>query len=144
MTTRHSQLAARIFDRVPFLPVSLVRFLAVGVANTLVGLSVIWIAREVLGAGTAMANAIGYCVGVMVSFVFNKRWSFSFRGDRWGALLRFLLVFAVAYAANLSAVLAAGSLSGSDSFWCQLCGVIPYTALFYLGCRWYAFREVTP
>lgn len=125
--------------RVFLVPSSLVRFLVVGVANTLVGLSVIWIAKEIMGASDAIANVSGYAVGVTVSFVLNKRWSFAFRGDGARALLRFALVFLVAYIANLVTVFAAIALSGGDSFWCQLCGVLPYTTVFYLGCRWFAF-----
>jgi putative flippase GtrA len=121
------------------LPISLLRFLIVGMANTLVGLSVIWIAKEMVGVGDALANISGYVVGVTVSFVLNKRWSFSFRGDRGASLLRFLLVFAMAYSANLVSVLGAIALTGRDSFWFQVCGVLPYTTLFYLGCRFYAF-----
>jgi len=118
---------------------SLARFLLVGIANTCVGLSVIWSAKEVLGASDAESNLAGYVVGLIVSFFLNKRWSFSFSGDAGAALLRFLLVFAAAYAANLLLVLTAIAVSGSHSFWLQLLGMPVYLGFFYLGCRWYAF-----
>jgi len=121
------------------LPLSFIRFLIVGVANTAVGLTVIWVTRNLLHAGNTLANTLGYVVGITVSFFLNRNWSFSFRGDRGRSLLRFLLVFAVAYAANLVTVLALVELTESDSFWYQVCGVAPYSMLFYLGCRWYAF-----
>ena len=123
----------------PIVRNSLVRFLLVGVANTLVGLSVIWLTREVLGANDFESNLTGYIVAVVVSFVLNKRWSFTFRGDAGAALLRFILVFIAAYLANLMLVLTAIAISGNHSFWLQLLGVPAYVSLFYLGCRRYAF-----
>ena len=123
------------------IPVSLIRFLLVGIANTAVGLSVIWIFRNLAGVGDVGSNAAGYIIGVLVSFTLNKRWSFSFRGDGLRAFGRFLLVFLVAYGANLTAVAAAIALAGHSSYWCQLAGVVPYTTLFYLGCRSFAFPQ---
>jgi putative flippase GtrA len=123
-----------------YISATLVKFLLVGVANTGVGLSVIWIVKEILGASDAVSNMTGYVVGVTVSFLLNKRWTFGFRGDGGASLLRFLLVFGISYAANLGTVLTLIKMSGHDSFWCQVCGTIPYSALFYVGCRWYAFQ----
>jgi putative flippase GtrA len=125
---------------------SLVRFLIVGLANTCVGLGVIWCAKDLAGVSDAKSNVVGYVVGVTVSFLLNKRWTFSFRGHAGASFLRFLLVFAVSYAANLGTVLGLIDVTGQDSFWCQVCGVVPYSTIFYLGCRWYAFAgacEVT-
>jgi putative flippase GtrA len=120
----------------------LLKFLLVGAANTLMGLSVIWGMKEFTRASDATANVAGYAVGVTVSFLLNKRWTFGFRGERGASLLRFLIVFAVSYTVNLVTVLSLIEVSGLDSFWCQAFGVIPYSALFYLGCRWYAFPSV--
>jgi putative flippase GtrA len=122
-----------------FIPASLVKFLIVGVANTLVGLNTIWITKELMGFGQIGANITGYIVGITVSFFLNKRWTFSFRGEGATSLLRFLLVFAVSYSANLTTVLGLTEITGRDSFWWQVCGNAPYSALFYVGCRWYAF-----
>jgi putative flippase GtrA len=116
-----------------------VRFLTVGLANTCVGLGVIWCAKEVVGVSDTAANIVGYVVAVTVSFVFNKRWTFSFRGHAGASFLRFLLVFAVSYATNLGTVLGLIDVTRQDSFWYQVCGIVPYSTCFYFGCRWYAF-----
>jgi putative flippase GtrA len=128
------------------IPASLIKFLVVGVTNTAVGLSVIWGAKWLAGAGDVTANVAGYAVGMTFSFLLNKRWTFSFRGERCASLLRFLMVFAVAYVANLATVLGLIEVTGLDPFWCQALGTIPYSSLFYLGSRLYAFpnRTATP
>lgn len=116
-----------------------VRFLFVGLANTAVGLGVIFAAKLLAGAGDAIANAAGYAVGLACSFALNKRWTFGFRGNRLASLLRFLAVFAVAYGANLAVVMSCIKLLNLHPLWSQIIGVPPYTLLFYAGSRWYAF-----
>jgi putative flippase GtrA len=116
----------------------LARFLLVGMLNTAVGLLVIFSAKA-LSADDVSANVIGYSVGLALSFVLNKRWTFGFSGDALPSLVRFLSVFAVAYLANLTMVLSSIAALGVDPYWAQALGVIPYTLIFYAGSRWYAF-----
>jgi putative flippase GtrA len=118
---------------------SVIKFFVVGVANTVTGLAVIWCARYVLGCGDALANISGYLAGILLSFCLNRRWTFSFSGNSGAALLRFLLVFALSYAANLASVLSLIALTGSHSFWFQVYGAVPYSVILFLGCRWYVF-----
>lgn len=118
-----------------------VRFLAVGCVNTVAGLSVIYAAKLFARADDVVANAAGYAVGLTVSFVLNKRWTFGFRGSTMAALPAFLAVFAVAYAANLATVLGLIEWAGVDAYWSQALGVAPYTAIFYLGSRRYVFNS---
>lgn len=117
----------------------LVRFLLVGVANTALGLSVIYFSMYVLGLGVLPANALGYGCGIVLSFVLNRNWTFSHAGSQWPALIRFLAVTAVAYGANVLAVLLARRL-GLNGYLAQLCGTPVYTAVGYLGSRYFAFR----
>ena len=121
------------------IPVSIIRFLIVGLANTLVGFSVIWVFEELMGIGNLISNLLGYVFGVCVSFIFNRRWSFSFHGEWLGSFLRFLVVFVIAYGTNLIVVFGAMALVHSDSVLLQLFGMPPYSIVFYFGCRRYAF-----
>jgi len=117
------------------------RFILVGLVNTLLGLLLIWGAKIVLGASDLVANIAGYAIGVTVSFMLNKRWTFGFRGNRIASLVRFLIVFAVSYAANIVTVLGMISATTINPFWCQAFGVAPYSILLYIGCRCYVFPE---
>ena len=120
------------------------RFLAVGVFNTVVGLGTIFVAQVILGLGPVIANAAGYVTGVTVSFLLNKRWTFRFRGESGASLARFITVFIAAYAANLTLVSCLDELAGRVAAWHQIFGILPYTVLFYLGCRWYVFPSKEP
>lgn len=119
---------------------SLLRFLVVGAVNTLFGLLVIWAAKRLFGLGDVASNGVGYTIGILVSFFLNKQWTFGFHGEPATALLRFIGVFLVAYAANLIAVLSCIKIVPLDPFWCQSFGIIPYALVLYLGSRWYVFH----
>lgn len=66
------------------------RFLSVGVANTVVGLLVIYAAKFFLRLGDVPANALGYAVGLLLSFALNSRWTFGYRGTYLPALAKFV------------------------------------------------------
>jgi len=120
---------------------SFIRFLVVGAVNTSASLVVILFAKEALKANTAGANAVGYVVGLMVSFALNGSWTFRFRSAGPGCLLRFFVAFGVSYLANLAVVFSLSKATECDSFWWQVAGAVVYSGLFYCGCRWYVFFE---
>jgi len=121
----------------------LLRFLLVGVANTAVGLGCIWALIGLAGWADLPANATGYAVGLASSFVLNRRWTFAHRGALWPALWRFVLVFGVAYAANVAALLALGEGLGLNRYLAHALATVPYTLLFFAGSRLFAFRVPT-
>lgn len=118
--------------------VSLIRFGMVGVLNTVTGLAVIYAAKAFVGAGDVEANLTGYGAGMLLSFAFNKRWTFAHLGGTLPAFFRFVAVVLIAYLLNLLTVIAALGL-GVDGYLAQALGVIPYTVFAYLGCKHIAF-----
>src|SRR5580700_2240950 len=82
----------------------LIRYLAVGVANTMIGLSTIYLCMAVLRTSDVISNLVGYAVGITCSFILNRRWTFQTRDAIAPQLARFLLVLAVAYIINLGTV----------------------------------------
>lgn len=115
-----------------------IRYLVVGAGNTVSGLLVIYACKWLFGLGDIVANVIGYGVGLGLSFVLNKRWTFGSRGAAAPALLRFLGVTLIAYLANIVTVLLLID-AGLDSYAAQAAGILPYTILGYLGSRYFAF-----
>jgi putative flippase GtrA len=120
---------------------SATRFLVVGFANTLAGLAVVHASKKTIGTGDVAPNATGSAIRVTSSFVLNRRWTFYHNGPVSGALLRFIAVLAVAYAANLMVVLTAMASLGIKSYLSQPIGFPVYAALSYIGSRRYAFPD---
>jgi len=120
---------------------TLIRYLLVGVVNTLVGLGIIYLAMYFLHMDLASSNALGYAIGIMVSFALNKKWTFDSQDHIVYSFLRYLLVLAVAYGANLATVLFANSHFDLNPYLSQALGIVPYTAIGFLGSRFFAFRD---
>lgn len=120
-----------------------VRFAAVGLANTLIGLTTIFVCLR-LGMGDVPANAVGYGIGLIFSYFSNRSWTFAHRGPMWSSAWRFAMVFAFAYAANLVTVTAMLSILGRGSFLAHVAGMVPYTVLFFLGSRFIVFTQSRP
>jgi putative flippase GtrA len=119
------------------------RFGAAGVLNTGVGLAVIVLLDPVLGLPPALANAVGYAVGVVLGFVLNRSFVFRSGGALPVAGLRYLIAFAVAFGLNQAALYAAGRALGQGAFRhvaAQLIAMAVYSATLYLICRLWVFR----
>ncbi|MEM6488245.1 MAG: GtrA family protein [Pseudomonadota bacterium] len=121
-----------------------VRFGAVGLVNTAIGLGLIWLAMW-LGVPALSANAIGFSVGVLVSFVLNRAWTF--RDGAAGALRpparetapRFLAVFAIAWTLNIAVVWLALRETTISPYYVQLFGMVAYSTVCFLLCRIWVF-----
>lgn len=117
------------------------RFAIVGLANTVAGLSVIFACKAVLGANDVVSNVIGYSFAVLLGFTLNKRWTFQHDGEAGLAFARYLLVLALAYAANLVTTLFAIDVLHLNSYVAQAAGIVPYTLTGYTGGRWFVFTQ---
>jgi len=99
------------------------RFLRVGVANTLLGLSII------------------YSAGLTLSFFLNSHWTFRYKGPRGAALVKFALVSLFAYGMNLLAVMGTIRYFGLNSYVAQATGIGLYTGTSYFASKYLVFRR---
>lgn len=123
--------------------VQILRFGLVGVANTMVGLGTIWMLIWAAGWADPAANLMGYVVGLACSFLLNRAWTFRDSGQFGTSLLRFVLVFLVAYAVNLGAMFWFRDTLGVGRYWAHALATIPYTVVFFLGSRLFVFVNPT-
>jgi putative flippase GtrA len=119
------------------------RFVLVGLSNTALSLAVIWIGLTGFGLSDVHANVIGYVVGFAWSFMLNRSWTFRQRGSIGAGFLRFALVCAAAYCANLVVLVSLASQFGKGVFWTQVAGMVAYTAISYGGSRYFAFPRTS-
>ena len=81
-----------------------IRYLVVGLASNAV-IYVGYLLLTQLGMGPKLAMSLLYGVGLLQTFVFNKKWSFRFEGAATPALVRYLVVYAVGYGVNFLAMM---------------------------------------
>jgi putative flippase GtrA len=123
------------------------RFGLAGAANTAVGFLAIAVLDVGLHLPPALANAIGFALGIVLSFTLNR--SFVFRSNL--ALHtsgpRFLLVVAIAFALNQAVLALAGRVLGATPgghIAAQLAGMSIYTLVVFVLCRIWIFRTGEP
>ncbi|WEF35659.1 GtrA family protein [Pseudoduganella chitinolytica] len=116
------------------LTLTLGKFLTVGVLNTAITIAVIFAAKTWLRLEDVAANACGYVIGMLCSFLLNKHWTFSHKGQTLQAFCRFLAVCGVAYLANLAALKGFLNL-GLNPYLCHILAMPFYTVVFFIGSK---------
>lgn len=116
------------------------RFGMVGVVNTIIGLLAIYGVIFFLNIGPVVANAIGYTIGLFVSFVLNRLWTFGDGRSIRAVLPRYLLVTVLSYVLNLAVVLLGTNHFSVGPYLVQFFGIGFYTVAMFIGCRRFVFR----
>ena len=81
-----------------------IRYLLVGVINTLVTLIVIYVCKSILDINQWVSNAIGYVAGLINSFIWNKNWVFKSPNGAMAEAVKFGIGFIVCYGIQLFVV----------------------------------------
>jgi putative flippase GtrA len=115
------------------------RFMAVGTLNTLLGLTVIYGLVYFADVNPFLANAMGYAAGLAVSYGLNKNWSFEGSRAAPQPLLRFLLVTSVSYLVNILVLSILLTQLHTSVYVAQVIALLSYTAMFFVGCRLFVF-----
>ena len=110
---------------------TIVKFGLVGLLNTAIGFSII-LAALAAGFGDYAANALGYGLGFMLSYVLNRYWTFAVRQPTSVAeMARFGGAAAFAYSANLLILGAFRTAGWVDQPVVHLMGMVLYSLSFY-------------
>jgi len=137
-----------------------VKYGIVGVINTLLTAIVIWIMmhlvfqtgkeENVSSQVITISNITGYIVGLINSFIWNRKWTFQSK-SHWGKeFIKFTFAFLICYIPQLFFVnlintytsfrLDIGPLAISHAYTCQLIGIVFYTSLNFLLNKYFTFK----
>ncbi len=125
----------------------LLKFLLVGVVNTLVGMAIMFGLYNLAGCSYWISSAANYVLTSILSFFLNKRFTFQNRERGAGPVVRFALNIAVCYllaygiAQPLCLHLLAGAAQTVRDNVSMFVGMCLFTGFNYLGQRLFAFRE---
>ncbi|SMQ77444.1 Putative flippase GtrA (transmembrane translocase of bactoprenol-linked glucose) [Bacillus sp. OV166] len=76
---------------------SFVRFIIVGIVNTVVGLSVMYLLLHLLGQSYWIATFVGNSIGAFVSFILNRNFTFKSKDSVSKSAIRFIVVILGCY-----------------------------------------------
>ena len=125
----------------------LLRFLIVGVINTLVGTAIMFGLYNLAHCSYWVSSAANYILTSILSFFLNKYFTFKNKDQSLKQVLRFAINIAVCYGLAYGiakplcrALLANASVSVRDNV-SMLVGMVLFTGLNYLGQRFFAFKS---
>ncbi len=114
----------------------------IGVVNTLLTLTIIWLMRNFFHTSLVFANATGYTLGFLNSFLLNRNWTFKTKNNWKKEFSKFLLAFLVCYLIQLGVVLFLEKHTMMKEEYTTLLGMIVYTAINFLLNKYYTFRKL--
>jgi putative flippase GtrA len=116
------------------------RYAISGVANTVVGLSVIY-ALMWFNCSPYLANFIGYAAGLSFAYFNSRSYVFRFSGEHRSGVVRYLAAFAVCYSINMAVLVVGIESLGWHQWLAQGTGVVTHAALMFLLSRHLVFVE---
>ena len=123
------------------------KFVLVGVVNTLVGTSIMFIFYNVFHQSYWVSSASNYFFGSICSYILNKHFTFQSHEKGWKPLLRFTLNILVCYllAYGMAKPLIHWILTGTSvniqENVSMALGMCLFVVFNYLGQRFFAFKK---
>ena len=114
---------------------TLVKFLAVGVLNTIIGAGTMFLLYNLAHASYWLSSAANYVVGGIVSFFLNKYFTFESKERSWSQVWKFVLNVTVCY------IMGYGQTLKVQENVAMLVGMCLYTGFYYLGQKLFAFKK---
>lgn len=130
-----------------FVDITTIKFLIVGVINTLVGTTVMFVSYNIFKTGYWFASAANYVIGSIVSYFLNKHFTFKNTDKSFKVIIRFVVNISVCYllAYGLAKPLASYLLSGFSVTFrenvAMMIGMCLFVGFNYLGQRFIVFAQ---
>ena len=134
MRTMTNKLAAKTFL------IQASKYALVGMGNTLLTFVVYVFLTEIFAMSPSLANPVGYAVGIVNSFVWNRRWTFGHSGAWIMSAVRFLAVFAVCYAIQYALCKYLNAHLPIKHYYNFIIAMIVYNILFFLANKYIIFK----
>lgn len=123
------------------------KFVMVGIVNTLIGTTIMFGFYNVFNLNYWISSASNYIIGSLVSYLLNKNFTFRFREKGYYSLLRFIINILTCYllAYGIAKPIMHWILSDFNKTIQEnismLLGMCLFVVFNYLGQRFFAFRK---
>jgi len=116
------------------------RFVVVGVTQNLLGYA-LYILITWAGLDPKLAITFLYPVGFMLSYIGNKKWSFSHDGSHKQAIIRFMITHIIGYAFNIAGLYVLVDIHGYRHQYVQLLIMLILMFYFFFALRLFVFKS---
>ena len=128
-----------------FFDATFLKFMLVGVVNTLVGIAVMFFCFNVLAWSYWVSSVLNYMVGSIVSYLLNKRYTFQQKGNDWHTVWKFIVNVSVCYVLAYGLAkpfvewLLSGVTTNIQGNAALFVGMVLFVGFNYIGQRFWAF-----
>lgn len=124
----------KIFDK------TFLRFVGVGVINTLIGYATILFFFHIIGLSYSYSYFISYVIGIIISFFLNRKLVFFSNKSKIREFIKFLIAFGISYLVSYFGLYLIVENKLIDTNYAFFAGMVIYSTLFYLLNRFITFR----
>lgn len=124
-----------------------IRFIIVGVINTVFGTTIMFVFYNVFHLNYWISSASNYFFGSVLSFFLNKYYTFQYKERDWASVFKFIITIVVCYfiaygiAKPLMRHLLEDTTQNIQENIAMLVGLVLFTLLNYFGQRFFAFKK---
>lgn len=112
------------------------RYGITGLLVSLFGFSLILTLHDAFGLTITYSNIVGYSVGLALSYLINRNWTFAVNGQPAKIHpIIFIINFAISFGLNLIVVYSTMAVGASFTT-AQACGMLAYSVFFFLGLKY--------
>lgn len=116
-----------------------IRYAMVGLASNAVGY-LLYLLATWLGIGPKTAMTVLYMLGVLQTFVFNKRWTFKHQGTHSSVFFRYCMAYGLGYFFNLLVLLVLVDQQGYPHEIVQGVMIISLAVMLFLLQKYWVFQ----
>ena len=130
-----------------FFDASFLRFVLVGIVNTLFGTVIMFVFYNVFHFGYWFSSASNYVLASILSYFLNKYFTFRSKGDNWRSVIKFVINISVCYllAYGIAKPWMRWILSGATQTIqenvAMLTGMVLFVAFNYIGQKFFVFNS---
>lgn len=124
-----------------------IKFVFVGVLNTLFGTAIMLICYNLIHLNYWVSSACNYIFGSILSYFLNKNFTFQNKEQSWGVVGRFIINILICYllaygiAKPLVRFLLSESTKVIQENGAMLVGMVLFTIINYWGQKYFAFKK---
>ncbi len=120
-----------------------VKFMVIGIINTLVSFLVYSLMLIVLKSSYFTSLVFSYIIGVANSYVWNSKWTFGNRTMHFPSLIKFVTVYAATFMVNLLILRFMIEDLGISAFFSQGFSLCLATIFSFMGHKYWSFKDKT-
>jgi putative flippase GtrA len=116
------------------------KFIMVGIINTIVGFSIFYLSLEVFHFNYLVSLIISHIIGVINSYLWNKSWTFNIHYHSFSMVFKFGLTYLLTFIINSVLLVLLVEVFNQNPVISQLFSMVITTAISFVGQKYWSFK----